>query len=215
MSKNKIQDSLYRRSDQFASSESVVIIVIVRCPVKEGDHPVIVVHLLLVVQPVRLTLSAPVSLQVDLEAALHLVKENLYCELDLSQSHICDRVPRALALGTCLRGDRDVDDPIHVHVYAGVTSTRWFIKRTVVVSLTARVALQSEEVAVLTDLLQAVLLEVTDEVGPAAGPVLATLALDTLAGLAGAVWTVLVTATRGVLNTWTDILTHIEGKCEL
>ena len=160
-----------------------VIIIIVRRPVEEGRHPVVVVHLLFVVESVGVALGAVVAVQVDLEAALH----------------VAERVAAALTVRAGLSGDGDVDDPVDADDDAVVVGAGGGGDGTVVVSLTARFTLESLQVAVLADLLLAGLLHVADQVGPLTGSLLATLPLLALTVRpTGAVRTVLVTTTLGV-----------------
>ena len=98
-----------------------------------------------------------------------------------------------------LRGDCDVDDAVDVDVNTCVGGAGGFVRGTVIVILTARLTLQCLQVAVLTDLLQPVLAQVTEEVGPLAGLLLAALSVDTVSVLTGPVRTVLVPATVWVL----------------
>lgn len=168
---------------QFAVPEAVVIIVIVRRPVEEGRHPVVVVHLLLVVESVRLALGPIVAVQVDLEAALH----------------VAEGVAAALTVGAGLSGDGDVDDPVDADDDAVVVGAGGGSAGTIVVRLTARLTLESLDVAVLTDLLLAVLLHVADQVGSLARPGLTALPLLALTVRpAGPVRAILVPATLRV-----------------
>ena len=178
-----------------------VIVIIVRRPVKEGRHPVVVVHLLLVVEPVRVALGAVVPVQVDLEAALHLERRfiNDYCLSSASSAHIAQRVAAALTVRAGLGGDGDVDDPVDADDDAVVVGAGGGRDGTVLVRLTAGLALESLEVAVLTDLLLPGLLHVADQPGPLAGSLLTALpGLALAVRSAGPVRTVLISATLRV-----------------
>jgi len=168
---------------QFAATQTVVIIIIVRRPVKEGCQPVVVVHLLLVVESIGVALGPIVAVQVDLEAAL-----------DVAQ-----RVAAALTVRTGLSGDGDVDDPVDPVVDAVVVGAGGGRDGTVLVRLTARLTLESLQVAVLTDLLLAAHLHVADQVSPLTRPLLTALSLLALTVRpAGPIRTILVSATLRV-----------------
>jgi len=106
---------------QFAAAQTVVVIIIVRRPVKESRHPVVVVHLLLVIESVGVALGAIVAVQVDPEAALH----------------VAEGVAAALTVGAGLSGDGDVDDPVRSDDDAVVVGAGGGGDGTVVVRLTA------------------------------------------------------------------------------
>ena len=138
----------------------------------------------------------------DLEAALHLVRRFIIIERNNLRSvsaHVAQGVAAALTVGAGLSGDGDVDDPVNSGVDAVVVGAGGGRGGTVLVRLTARLTLESLQVAVLADLLLAVLLHVADQVSSLTGPLLTALTLVALTVRpAGPVRTILVPATLRV-----------------